>query len=164
MFLQDDEEDEHDPRSRANAGASAVDGAGADTRVGLGAESGSMPIAGSTVYVYYAYRDVDTGTITDRVWHRATVVKMHRSSPSKDAGTVLQLSDGSTNKVTLKHNCAHLRFADFRGKKLDDDVVKFERSKFGKRRIYNDDSALAWCYDPKRDLEPQTTPAKPHDR
>ena len=37
---------------------------------------------------------------------------------------------------------------------LDDDVVKFELSKFGKERIYdNSDNALAWCYNPKRDLK-----------
>ena len=46
--------------------------------------------------------------------------------------------------------------AEGRGKQPDDDVVKFEKAKFARKQVFaNSNNALAWCYNPIRDVQEQ---------
>ena len=111
------------------------------------------------MYVYCAYRG-ESGAILRRVWHRAKVIKMHMSRSSKGAGKTLKITgEGGSEQqrqVVLRQYCGHLRFSPFENEQPDDDVVKFEKAKFGRKQIFtNSNNSLAWCYHPIRDVQQQ---------
>ena len=78
----------------------------------------------------------------------------------KGAKTTLKVTgDGGVEQgrtVTFKQYCGHLRFSEFENEQPDDDVVQFEKAKFGRKQIFtNGNNALAWCYNPIRDVQGQ---------
>ena len=106
--------------------------------------AGVMPVAGNKLYVMY----------NDGNWYRCKVIAFAETG-MKQTTLNQGLDQFGNSRVTLKSQCAHVRF--FNGD--EDDVVKIDSGKYGKTRVYrNSDKAYAWVYN-RSEINQHTTPS-----